>query len=278
MTLYSRWPWFLVLPGLVFLTIAFILPIAVLFANSLFDGSSLSLVNYLNFVQDPVSQRAYLRTVKIAVIVTLLAMTFCYPAAYAVSRLSSKWRILLIALIILPLMTNSVARTFSWMVILGRQGLINNTLQLIGLEPLRILYTENAVFIGLLHLFIPLMMLPLISAFENIPEDVELAARNLGASEWQIFLKVFMPLTAEGLAIGGTLVFTGCVTAYVTPAILGGSRHLMLSTLLYQKASVTLDWVGATVVAVVMFVTTLIVIYFIRLISGTQRSKPSGGT
>jgi putative spermidine/putrescine transport system permease protein len=142
---------------------------------------------------------------------------------------------------------------------------------------LRLLYTENAIFLGLLHLFIPLMMLPLISAFENIPPEVELAARNLGASEWQVFYKVFMPLTAEGLAIGGTLVFTGCVTAYVTPAILGGSRHLMLSTLLYQKAAVTLNWVGASVVAVVMFVTTLLAIYLIRLLTSTQRSAPAQG-
>ena len=277
MTLSNKWLWLLIAPGLAFLLTAFVLPVTLLFTGSLFEGSSFTLSHYFDFVTDRVSQRAYLRTVKIAGLVTLIAMLLCYPAAYAVSRLAARWRIVLIAIIILPLMTNSVARTFAWLVILGRQGLLNNTVGLFGLEPLRILYTENAIFIGLLHLFIPLMMLPLISAFENIPDDVELAARNLGASEWQVFLKVFMPLTAEGLAIGGTLVFTGCVTAYVTPAILGGSRHLMLSTLLYQKASVTLNWVGASVVAVIMFLTTLLAIYLIRLLTQTQRSTPVGG-
>ncbi len=273
----SNWRWLLIIPAVVFLLITFVLPIALLFGSSFFTNSSFTLASYFDFIRDPVSQRAYLRTVRIASLVTLLAMTICYPAAYAVSRVAAKWRITLIALIILPLMTNSVARTFAWMVILGRQGLVNNVVGGLGLEPLRILYTPNAIFIGLLHLFIPLMMLPLISAFENVPGDVELAARNLGASEWQVFVKVFMPLTAEGLAIGGTLVFTGCITAYVTPAILGGSRHLMLSTLLYQKASVTLDWAGATVVAVVMFLTTLVSIYLIRLLTRAQSSKPVGG-
>ena len=112
----SNWRWLLIVPALIFLLTAFVLPIALLFGNSFFEGSSFTLASYLDFLRDPVSQRAYLRTVRIAGLVTLLAMLICYPAAYAVSRIAARWRITLIALIILPLMTNSVARTFAWLV------------------------------------------------------------------------------------------------------------------------------------------------------------------
>lgn len=276
MTSASKWIWLLVGPALAFLLVAFMLPVALLIGSSFYHETGLSASSYVDFASDSASQRAYWRTVRIAGLVTLLAVALCYPAAYAISRVGAKWRPLLIAIVVLPLMTNSVARTFSWLVIFGRQGLINSVAGVFGVEPLRILYTEGAVVVGLLHLFVPLMMLPLISAFENVPRDVVLAARSLGSSELQVFGRILVPLTAEGLAIGGTLVFTGCVTAYVTPAVLGGSRNLMLSTLLYQEASVTLDWAGATVVAMVMLLTTLLAIFLIRKLSRVSRSRPVG--
>ena len=260
----ARWLWLLVLPAITFLLVVFVLPIALLVGSSFYQNDILTITSYWQFMNDPVAHRAFLRTVRIGLLVTFIAILFCYPAAYAISRVGARWRALMIAVMILPLMTNPVARTFAWLVILGQEGLINNSLRTVGMESVRILYTEPAVVLGLLHLFIPLMMLPLISAFENVPKDVVLAARSLGASEFDVFRKVLIPLTAEGLGIGVALVFTGCVTAYVTPAILGGSRNLMLSTLLYQKASVTLDWPGATAVAAIMFLTTLLAIFLIR--------------
>ena len=145
--------------------------------------------------------------------------------------------------------------------VLGREGLLNKTLVGSGLlsESIPILYTETAVFIGLLQLMLPLMLLSLTSALENLPRDVQAAARSLGANSWQVFWRVILPLTRDGLAIGGTLVFTGCITAYVTPALLGGPRVTMLATLLYQKASVTVDEGATTVISVVMLLTTLAV-------------------
>lgn len=264
MTPPVKWLWPLAVPAIGFLMLVFVLPIALLIGSSFYGDGGFTLASYWQFANDPVAHRAFWRTVRIALFVTSIAIVFCYPAAYAISRLTSRWRVVFIAVMILPLMTNPVARTFSWLVILGQEGLVNTSLRAVGSQSVRILYTEPAVVLGLLHLFIPLMMLPLISAFENVPKDIVLAARSLGASEFDVFRKVLVPLTAAGLGVGVALVFTGCVTAYVTPAILGGSRNLMLSTLLYQKASVTLDWAGATVVAVVMFVTTLLAIFFIR--------------
>jgi len=120
--------------------------------------------------------------------------------------------------------------------------------------PIRILFTETAVFIGLLQLFMPLMVISLVSAMENMPRDAIAAARILGANWFQVFWWVILPLTREGLVIGGTLVFTGAMTAYITPAILGGSKVLMLETLLYQRVTVANDFVAASVIAMILIV------------------------
>jgi hypothetical protein len=129
-------------------------------------------------------------------------------------------------------------------------------------EPLRIIFTENAIIVGLLQLFMPLMVLALVSAMENIPSDVEEAARSLGRTGYRL-LRVILPLSPMGWFLAA-LVFTGSITAYVTPAILGGTRVLMLATLLQQRAIVLLDWEGATIIAVVMIATTLIINAILR--------------
>jgi putative spermidine/putrescine transport system permease protein len=170
------------------------------------------------------------------------------------------------SIVILPLMTSPVARTYAWMVILGRFGLINQTLKSAGLiaEPLRLLYTEGAVIVGLLQLFLPLMVLNLVSAMENISPELEEAAQSLGANRWVTFFRVVIPLSADGLVMGSVLVFTGSITAYVTPAILGGTKILTLATLLQQEAVVFMNWGGATVIAVVMTVLTILLYLGVR--------------
>jgi putative spermidine/putrescine transport system permease protein len=153
-------------------------------------------------------------------------------------------------------MISPVARTYAWIVILGRTGIVNDALVGLGIAetPIRLLFTETAVFLGLLQLFMPLMIISLLSAMENIPRDVIPAARVLGANLFQVFFRVILPLTKEGLVVGGTLVFTGALTAYITPAILGGSKVLMLETLLYQQVNVSNDFVSASVIAMILII------------------------
>ena len=160
----------------------------------------------------------------------------------------------MIGLIVLPLMISPVARTYAWLVILGRTEIANQALMAVGLTdaPIRFLFTPLAVFMGLFQLFLPLMALTLVSALENLPRDVVPAARVLGAGWIAIFLKVILPLTREGLVIGRTLVFTGSVTAYITPAILGGSKVLTLVTLLYQRVTIANDLLSASVIALIL--------------------------
>jgi putative spermidine/putrescine transport system permease protein len=171
-----------------------------------------------------------------------------------------------------------VARTYAWIVILGRSGLLNSTLQGLGLaeSPVRLLFTETAVFIGLLQLFLPYMILSLVSALENLPRDVASAATVLGASRWQTFRRVILPLTREGLVVGGTIVFTGSVTAYITPAVLGGSRVLMLETLMVQRVSVMNDFVAASVIAVILVATSFIANDLLRRLATTRQERRAG--
>ena len=254
-------PWLLVTPALVFLSVVFLYPVAGLLLGSLKVDGTLSLGNYAAFFGDRFNLEVLWRTVRVALVVTMLSAVVCYPAAYGVQSVPPRWRGLVTALIIVPLMTSPVARTYAWLVLLGQTGIVNTALVRSGLrpEPVRILYTEWAVYIGMAQLFIPLMLLTLISAMENLPRDVVPAARSLGATSWQSFTRVIVPLTREGLVVGGTLVFTGCITAYVTPALLGGARVQLLATLLYQKAGVTVDYAAASVISVVMLTLTLLV-------------------
>ena len=150
--------------------------------------------------------------------------------------------------------------------------MINHTL--LSLEvvenPVRFIFTETAIVLGLTQLFLPLMVLPLVSAMENIPDDVLEAALSLGANRLTTFVRIVVPLSSDGLVLGATLVFTGSVTAFVTPAILGGSRLLLMSTLLRQKAVILFDQHAAAVVAVVMILTTLAVNLLLRVVRVQQ--------
>ena len=258
----------LLMPGSVFLLFFFVLPLVFVFVES-FQGpdGGLTLLRYTEVLQSKQFHFVYLRTLKIALIVTPLAVLVAYPSAYIITKMTAGKKSVMMSLVILPLMTSPVARTFAWIVILGRFGLINQTLAAarVTSEPLRLMYTEGAIVAGLLQLFMPIMVLTLVSALENIPEEVEEAALSLGSGKTGTFFRVLVPLSFDGLIMGVTLVFTGCITAYVTPAILGGSKVLTLSTLMRQEALVLMNWEGATVIAVVMIVTTLVLYNSLRL-------------
>lgn len=246
-------------PALVLLLAFFLVPLVLTLVESLREGGAWTLERYLTVIAQRSFRVALVRSLKLGALVTAISAFVGYPTAYAISKVRKERRTLLMSLLILPLMTNPVARTYAWFVVMGRHGIINQTMLSLGLisHPIKILYTEGAVMVGLLQLFLPLMLLSLVSALENVPGEIEEAARSLGANGFQAFRRVVLPLSADGLVIGGTLVFTGSITAYVTPAILGGTRVLMLSTLLYQKAMTLMDWEGATVVAVVMLLLTV---------------------
>lgn len=263
----------LVSPAFVFVLVFFVLPLIFLLSQSVLpEDGSFTLRGYLDFFQSRVSRIVYLRTLKLGLIVTGICVVMSYPAAFVLARMPARRRSFLMSLVILPLMTNAVARTFAWFIILGRRGMINHTLLSLKVveEPVSFVYTETAIVLGLTQLFLPLMVLPLVSAMENIPKDVLEAALSLGANRLTTFLRIVVPLSSDGLVLGATLVFTGSVTAYVTPRILGGSQLLLMSTLLQQKAVNLFDQQAAAVVAVVMILTTLTVNLLLRVLRVKQ--------
>jgi putative spermidine/putrescine transport system permease protein len=245
------------LPAAVFAAVVFLVPVVMLLSEGFHSAAgNWSFSAYTDFFSETLNRTVFLRTLRLALEVTAVSAVIGYAAAFAIVSMPPKGKGRMVGLVVLPLMISPVARTYAWIVILGQTGIVNQTLVALHLidRPLRLLFSETAVFIGLLQLFLPLMILSLISALENLPRDAIAAARVLGANWPQVFWKIILPLTREGLVIGGTLVFTGSLTAYITPAILGGSKVLMLETLLYQRVTVSNDFVAASVIAFILIV------------------------
>lgn len=264
----------LALPAALFTFLVFLVPVAILLSIAFqSESGAWSLQGYIDFFSKPLNQTVFFRTLKLGILVAATAAVIGYAAAFCIVNLPATSRGRIFGLVVLPLMISPVARTYAWIVILGRTGIVNDTIVGLGLSdtPIRLLFTETAVFIGLLQLFLPLMIISLVSAMENIPRDVIPAARVLGASWFQVFFRVILPLTREGLVIGGTLVFTGALTAYITPAILGGSKVLMLETLLYQRVNVSNDFVSASVIAMILIVMSFSANLVLRRIATARR-------
>lgn len=226
---------------------------------------------YREFFTDSYMMSIFWRTIKISLISSLICMVIGVPVSYYISRVSKKVRGLFIALTVFPILTNSVVRSFAWMSILGKNGIINNLLIKLNIvnEPLSLLYTEEAIIVGTVYIFLPLMIISLVGVMENIDNDLLEAAESLGANKLKAFFKVIFPLSLPGLIVGTVLVFTGSLTAYTTPQLLGGNKNTVLATLIYQKTMTLGDWQGAAVVATIMIVVTLIVIKGINLIASS---------
>ncbi|MET3598849.1 ABC transporter permease [Martelella mangrovi] len=265
----------LVLPAALFAGVVFLVPVIVLLTQGIHIDGQWTLSAYADFFSKSLNRTVFFRTLRLGALVTVIAAVIGYATAYAIVSLPEKSKGRMIGLIVLPLMISPVARTYAWIVLLGRTGIINKALVGMGLsdEPIRFLFTETAVTIGLLQLFLPLMIIALISALENMPRDAVPAARVLGANWFQVFWKVILPLTREGLIIGGTLVFTGSMTAYITPAILGGSKVLMLETLLYQRVTVANDLVSASVIAFILMAMAFSANFLLKKIASARGGK-----
>ncbi|MTI67204.1 MAG: ABC transporter permease [Firmicutes bacterium] len=265
----------LLLPGLILLGLFLFVPLFSTIFQTIRGKEGLTLVKYFDFFKDSYYISIYLRTLKLALITTLIAVMLGFPTAYYISRTNKKVRGLYIMLAVFPLLTSSVVRSFSWMVILGRNGIVNTILLNLNIinEPLKLLYNEFAIVVGLVYLFLPLMIMSLVGVMENIDNDLMEAAESLGASRLKAFIKVIFPLSVPGLIVGSVLVFTGSLTAYTTPQLLGGSNAKVLSTLVYQNAMSLFDWDTASVLATIMILTTLIVTTIINKLSGKLSGK-----
>jgi len=259
----------LFIPCMVLIAYFMIVPLVTTIIPTFTNTSRGMFSAYIDFFKDSYMMGIFIRTIKISLLASVICMFIGVPAAYYISRTSKKLRGLFIALTVFPILTNSVVRSFAWMSILGKNGVINNLLIKLNLitEPLSLLYTEGAIIVGTVYIFLPLMIISLIGVMENVDNDLLEAAESLGANKLKAFFKVVFPLSLPGLIVGTVLVFTGSLTAYTTPQLLGGNKNTVLATLIYQKTMTLGDWQGAAVVATIMIVVTLIVIKGINFLA-----------
>jgi putative spermidine/putrescine transport system permease protein len=258
----------LLMPAGLFLLAFFIIPAATLFSYSVLtqhaDGS-VGLPTTMAHMQHFFSMSLYTgvlaATLRMSAITAVLAAILGYPVALVMVRSRPMVTRLMTIVVIAPLIVSVVVRTYGWQLILGnsKAGVLNWVLMSLGLihQPIRVLYTETAVIIASLHVFFPMMVLPLVSALAKINPAVEDAARTLGASSWNVFRRVTLPLSLPGLAVGFTLVFSLTASSYVTPAILGGTGAQMLGNLIEQQITAVYDWPFGAAVAVVLVATVL---------------------
>jgi len=224
--------------------------------------------NYRFLLEDQLYLVSYLKSIKIAAIATLLCLLLGFPMAYAIALTPYPWRNLLLLLVILPFWTSFLLRVYAWMVMLGKQGLINNLLLSIGLidQPLTMLYTDGAVYLGIVYTYLPFMILPLYATLEKLDLDLHDAASDLGARPIQVFRDVTLPLAMPGIIAGCLLVFIPALGEYVIPALLGGLDSLMIGRTLYDEFFVNRDWPLASAVAIVLlFILILPIMLFQRL-------------
>ncbi len=215
--------------------------------------------NYLRFVTDPFYLAILMRTVVMGFEVTACCLLLGFPFAYALSRLRGTRRALVYVLVLLPLLTSAVVRTFGWMILLGNNGFINRTMMDLGLtdSPTRLMYGMLGVVVALVEVLLPFMILALDAALINIPPSLYEAARNLGAGRVRVFVSVTLPLALPGIVSGSVLVFTLAVSAFVTPSLIGGPRVPVMSTLIYQQGMSLLNWPFGAAIGFTMLATIL---------------------
>jgi len=248
----------LVLPGVLFVTLFMLIPLFSLCLTSFYPDQSFSLSSYFSLFKDLYFQQTFMRSIRLSLLSTFVCALLGFPTAYYISKYS-RHKGMMMAFAVFPMFTSPVVRSFSWMVLLGKRGIVNNFLVWTGLfaKPQALLYNEFSMTVGFVQLFLPQMILALIGVMDNIPDDLTLAAGNLGAAKLESFFRVIFPLSISGLVTGSVLVFTGCMTAYTTPQLLGGTDTRVLATMVYQYAMSLRDWTQASVVAVVMIVVTM---------------------
>lgn len=258
----------LLLPGTVLLILFLFLPLlSILFPT--FFNEAFTISKYIEFFKDSYNLGILWRTFKISMIVTIICVILGVPTAYFMSLVSKRTRSILLAVTLFPLLTNSVVRSFAWITILGKNGVLNSLLLSLNIikQPVGLLYSEFAIIIGTVYLFLPILITTVLGVLDNIDGDLIEAAQTLGANYFKSFTKVILPLCIPGILVGSMLVFTGTLTAYTTPQMLGGNKNMMLSTMLYQEASALGNWTNAGVIALIMIVVTLIVMQIFNIIA-----------
>jgi len=269
-------------PSILHYAFFFITPLFILFLYSFYHhvpggivDTTMSFENYKLFFGDPFYREILLRSFILGLVVTVSTLLIGYPIAYFMSISSERTKSICYVLVLAPLYTSVVVRTYGWMIILGRTGVLNKILMRLGLidDPIQLMYTFNGVVITLVEVFLPFMILSIHSILENINKSLLFAAQNLGASKSISFLLITLPLSIPGIASGCILVFVLSIASFVSPVFIGGTGFRVIPTLIYEKAMASLNWpFGAAIAFSFLFIMVIIVHFYNRITSSERWS------
>ncbi|WP_199086347.1 ABC transporter permease [Bosea sp. ASV33] len=213
-----------------------------------------TLATWAKMVTDSFYAELIVNSVSVSLGITLLTLVCSYPIALYLHRSTGTWKTILLVLVISPLLTSAVVRTYGWIAILSDSGLVNNSLGALGLPPQRMMFNLTGVTIGLTEILMPYMILALLAGFGRLDPRIEEAASTLGAPPFTIFRRIILPLTLPGIALGCLLCFVLAVSSFITPKLLGGGRVFLLATEIYDQAIVTLNWPLAATLSILVLV------------------------
>ncbi len=221
---------------------------------------------------DPVYIAIFLRSLKIAALTVVATLLVCYPAAFCISRLSERWKNFCLFLITLPFFTSLIVRLFIWVLILRQTGLVNSVLLSTGVvaRPLELIYTDGAIVLGMVYVFIPFMFMPVYASVEKLDWTLVRASLDLGAGPIRTFLRVILPLTAPGIAGGAVIVFIPALGNFVVPAILGGAKVMMLGNLIEQQFLAARNWPFGSALAMMVMCVMLVLLFAYVIASGRR--------
>jgi ABC-type spermidine/putrescine transport system permease subunit I len=266
-----HWLMLLAVP-LLFILVFYVYPISGMFLRSFFSPE-FTLTQYVKIFDQPAYLKVLVETFKMSATVTLLSLLLGYPVAYLLSQVSPRVRNLLLIMVVLPFLTAILVRTYAWMVILGRNGILNQILMQLGIvsSPLRLMHNLFSVYLGMVQVLLPFMILPLYSVMAGIDRRLMRAAENLGANPFQVFLRIFLPLSLPGVGGGCLLVFIIGLGFFITPALLGGPSDVMISMFIETQVHSVLDFEFASALAVLLLGVTLVIFAIYSRFFGVER-------
>jgi putative spermidine/putrescine transport system permease protein len=260
----------LLLPAVLVVLVFFVVPVALIVPQSAYRDGHLSAAAYLSVLTDSYYAYVLWRSMWLSFLSTVVCIVLAYPIAYYATRLAGrKYKRYIYMIVLAPLFTTAVVRVLAWTIILGNQGIVNTVSLALGLidAPIRMLYTETAIMTGLVYTMVPFAVLTIGSVLENLDGRLEESARDLGATPFQAFLRVTLPLSVPGVSAGAILVFALCLSAYVTPALLGGGRIKVMASLIFEQFMRTSNWpLGSAIACLLLIVTGGVIFAYGRVL------------
>ncbi|MFI3209643.1 MAG: ABC transporter permease [Peptostreptococcaceae bacterium] len=253
---------YLAYPYVIWSAIFIVVPLLLIlfYGFTVMEGGSyiFSLDNFIKLFSEEAYIRVFLRSMNLALQSTVICLMLGYPVAYIISKMDINKRQTVILLFILPMWMNFLLRTYAWASLLGNNGIINTFIKSLGFEPIKILYTDAAVLLGMVYNFLPFMVLPIYTVLSKIDENLINAAHDLGANKFQVFTKIIFPLSLPGVASGVTMVFMPAVSTFIISKLLGGGQFMLLGNLIEQQFMVTGDKNFGSSVSILMMIIILI--------------------